>query len=150
DVYCLFYEQGFNLLRQNGVLAFITSNKWMRAGYGKSLRSYFTKVNTLRIINLGPHIFHSATVDTNIFLGKKEAFNNTVKGVTVESRFSISLLKDADFIPMRKLSGDAWVVLEESDLKIARAFEQYGRPLREWSIKVNFGIKTGLNEAYLI
>lgn len=35
DIYCLFYEKGYRLLHPNGVLAFITSNKWMRAGYGE-------------------------------------------------------------------------------------------------------------------
>lgn len=37
DLYCLFYERGWELLGNDGVLSFITSNKWMRAGYGKAL-----------------------------------------------------------------------------------------------------------------
>jgi len=34
DIYCLFYERGAALLRDGGHLCYITSNKWMRAGYG--------------------------------------------------------------------------------------------------------------------
>ena len=41
DVYCLFYEKGYQLLAQGGVLCYITSNKWMRAGYGLAIRNYF-------------------------------------------------------------------------------------------------------------
>ena len=41
DIYCLFYERGWQLLKENGHLCFITSNKWMRAGYGEKLRTFF-------------------------------------------------------------------------------------------------------------
>ena len=34
DIYCLFYERGWQLLKKEAHLCFITSNKWMRAGYG--------------------------------------------------------------------------------------------------------------------
>src|SRR5690606_40535911 len=51
DIYCLFYEKGFDLLKRGGTLTYITSNKWMRGGYGKSLRKFFTKVNTLKILD---------------------------------------------------------------------------------------------------
>ncbi|MCE2687783.1 MAG: BREX-1 system adenine-specific DNA-methyltransferase PglX, partial [Rickettsiales bacterium] len=43
DIYCLFYEFGNLILNQNGHLAFITSNKWMRAGYGKKLRKFLSE-----------------------------------------------------------------------------------------------------------
>ena len=42
DIYCLFYEKGLNLLKDNGILTYITSNKWMRAGYGKNLRRFLS------------------------------------------------------------------------------------------------------------
>jgi hypothetical protein len=150
DIYCLFYEKGFDLLKKGGTLTYITSNKWMRGGYGKSLRNYFTKVNTQKILNLGPGIFHSATVDTNIYVGTKEPFDNQVKGISIENRFDISFLKDDELIPMQDVNEDAWVVLDEADLKISRAFEKYGKPLKDWEIKINFGIKTGFNEAFII
>src|SRR5690606_11639934 len=100
-------------------------------GYGKSLRKYFTKVNTQKILNLGPGIFHSATVDTNIYVGKREPFDNQVKGISIENRFDISFLKDDELIPMQDVNEDAWVVLDEADLKIAKAFEENGKALRD-------------------
>src|SRR5439155_65217 len=51
DIYCLFYERGINLLQERGLLAFITSNKWMRAAYGEKLRRFFMRYNSLIIIN---------------------------------------------------------------------------------------------------
>lgn len=150
DIYCLFYEKGFELLKNNGTLVFITSNKWMRGGYGKRLREFFSQVNTKRIINLGPGIFHSATVDTNIYLGQKSSFENVVKGIAIENRSLLEKLGNDSLIPMTDVNSDAWIVLDKNELLINQYFEKKGKPLREWNIKINFGIKTGFNEAYLI
>jgi Eco57I restriction-modification methylase/TaqI-like C-terminal specificity domain len=150
DIFCLFYEKGFDLLKERGALSFITSNKWMRGSYGKKLRNYFTKVNTLKILNLGPGIFNSATVDTNVYIGKKEPFENKVKGISIENRFNISLLKDEDLIPIKDVSEEAWIVLEEEDIVISKAFEKFGKPLRDWNLRIYRGILTGYNEAFII
>ncbi len=150
DIYCLFYEKGFDLLKRGGVLTYITSNKWMRGGYGKSLRNYFTTVNTQKIINLGPGIFHSATVDTNIYVGKKEPFANSVKGIAIDSRTDISYLREEELIPMQDVNEDAWVVLDEADLQISKAFENFGKPLREWDLEIYRGVLTGFNDAFII
>ena len=74
DIYSLFYERGNLLLQNGGVLAFITSNKWMRANYGKSTRKYFLEnVNIQQIIDFGDSpIFENATTYTNILIFSKE------------------------------------------------------------------------------
>jgi len=71
DIYSLFYEKGMYILRENGVLTLITSNKWMRAGYGEKLRTFFTNYQPQVLIDLGPGVFDAATVDTNILIVKK-------------------------------------------------------------------------------
>ena len=73
DIYCLFYERGYHLLKPNGHLCYITSNKWMRAGYGEKTREFFAKnTNPQLLIDFaGVKIFESATVDTNILLFAK-------------------------------------------------------------------------------
>lgn len=150
DIYCLFYEKGFNILKPKGVLSFITSNKWMRGGYGKSLRTLFAKVNTQKIINLGPGIFHSATVDTNIYIGKQEAFSNEVKGIVIENRNDILSLRETELIPLKDVNEEAWIVLDEDELQINKAFLNRGKRLRDWQLTINRGILTGLNEAFII
>ena len=150
DIYCLFYEQGFNLLKKKGVLTYITSNKWMRGGYGKDLRNYFTTVNTKKIINLGPNVFYSATVDTNIYIGKKEPFKNNVRGFIINKRDSIKRLKDDQFIPLPDVSTDAWVVLDKDELAINESFEEVGTPLIEWDLEIYRGVLTGYNTAFII
>lgn len=150
DLYCLFYEQGFRLLKREGIIVFITSNKWMRGGYGKSLRDYFSKINTKQIINLGPGVFQSATVDTNIYIGSNEPFDNLVKGISVNKSKSLATLNDLDLIPMQDMNEDAWIVLDEQELWINEQFILNGKALRDWDLKINFGIKTGFNDAYII
>lgn len=70
DIYCLFYERGCQLLKEKGHLCYITSNKWMRAGYGVETRGFLaTSTDPKLLIDFGGvKIFESATVDTNILL----------------------------------------------------------------------------------
>ncbi|MCD8294422.1 MAG: Eco57I restriction-modification methylase domain-containing protein, partial [Clostridia bacterium] len=72
DIFCLFYEKGLQLLREGGILTFITSNKWMRTEYGEKLRGYLAKYNPVLLIDFaGQKIFETATVDVNILLIEK-------------------------------------------------------------------------------
>ena len=36
-----FYKRGAELLRRSGILTYISSNKFLRAGYGERLRDFF-------------------------------------------------------------------------------------------------------------
>lgn len=75
DIYCLFYERGHQLLKEGGHLCYITSNKWMRTGYGEKIRGFFAKNTNPRLLIdfAGMKIFKSATVDANILLFSKSA-----------------------------------------------------------------------------
>ena len=98
DIYCLFYERGWQLLKQGGHLCYITSNKWMRAGYGEKTREFLaTKSNpTLLIDFAGVKVFESATVDTNILLFSKASNQHkTVCAVTnKQNKDSVKKLSD--------------------------------------------------------
>jgi len=73
DLYQLFYEKSVELLSKNGISCFITSNKWMRAGYGEKLRKFFlTQTKPLILFDLGGDVFESATVDSNILVCQKK------------------------------------------------------------------------------
>ncbi|MCX7909184.1 MAG: DUF559 domain-containing protein, partial [Ignavibacteria bacterium] len=80
DIYCLFYERGLQLLKEKGLLCFISSNKWMRAGYGEKLRKFFLKYNPLLLVDLGPGIFENATIDTCVFMIQKNTPGPSTKG----------------------------------------------------------------------
>lgn len=44
----------------------------------------------------------------------------------------------------------SWIILGEMETRIKEKIEKLGLPLKHWKIKINYGIKTGLNEAFII
>lgn len=156
DIYCLFYELGNQLLQNRGHLIFITSNKWMRSGYGEKLRKYLSEKTTPKIlIDLGPGVFETATVDTNILLymqGKKEI---NCLACSVKENLNKKNIKLEDYINRNKIlpnkfSSDAWIILNPLEMKIKEKIEKIGIPLKNLNIKINYGIKTGYNKAFII
>ena len=160
DIYCLFYERGLELLSEKGILCYITSNKWMRAGYGESLRQLLMEQSApLTLIDFaGVKVFESATVDTNILLTSKQ------KGVTSETR-ALTFPKEAtsrdlynlrDFVRQHATlmtfpsDGGSYIILSPIELSIRRKIEAVGKPLKDWDVQINYGIKTGCNEAFII
>jgi len=152
DIYCLFYEKGIQLLKQKGLLTYITSNKWMRAGYGKSLREFFLKYNPLSLIDLGPGVFESATVDTNILIVQKAQNKRQLRAVTLqkEDRSDIHQELKQSGVLLTKLNSDAWFIGSDDEQKLKEKIERIGKPLKDWDVKIYYGIKTGLNEAFII
>jgi len=156
DIYCLFYEKGHRILRDGGVLAFITSNKWMRAAYGKKLREFFlNKVEIEQLIDFGDSpIFSEATTYTNILLFKKGRESNQARvwDLSPSYRKATSLyrmLEDAKpGTPLFKPEG--FIILEPALAEIKKRIEKVGTPLREWDVSIYRGILTGLNEAFII
>lgn len=154
DIYCLFYEKGLQLLKPNGILAYITSNKWMRAGYGEKLRIYFTKYNPKILIDLGPNVFENATVDTNILLIQKSANQNQLKAVTITEKnkedIDFSMVLRNNGVELKNLSKDAWFIGNDSEQQLKEKIERIGKPLKDWDVKIYRGVLTGLNEAFII
>ena len=155
DIYCLFYEQGMNLLKPNGCLCYITSNKWMRAGYGKELRQYFVaETNPVLLIDFaGIKIFDAATVETNILIAKKESYTqNTLACIisNTDDLNKLSILVQQQAVECNFAENDSWIILSAIEQSIKRKIEAVGTPLKDWDIRINYGIKTGFNEAFVI
>lgn len=45
---------------------------------------------------------------------------------------------------------DSWVILNPIEQQIKEKIEKIGTPLKNWDIQINYGIKTGCNEAFII
>lgn len=157
DIYCLFYERGYQLLKPNGHLCYITSNKWMRAGYGEKTREFFANnTNPMLLIDFaGVKIFESATVDTNILLFAKAANEHkTLCAVTnkqnKDSVKNLSVFVQQSGSVCEFSNSDSWVILSPIEQSIKRKIEAVGTPLKDWDIQINYGIKTGFNDAFII
>lgn len=158
DVYCFFYERGIDLLRKGGTLIYITSNKWMRAGYGKNLRDLFIKkVRIDEILDFGGVlVFNSATVDTcTIRLSKNEPqkqFRSSYMRSTFSVDFSLAEFTESNSSTF-KLPPDAsqsWAVLSSARQAIREQVRSQGVPIGRWNIQIGYGIKSGFNEAFYL
>jgi hypothetical protein len=159
DLYVLFIEKACNLLKQSGVMSFITSNKWMRANYGKLLRQFLSnKVQTLQLIDFGGcKIFANATVDANILTIKNIAPNadepiNACEILMADYNSNINLAQytQQHRRSLQAVNADSWIIGNNIDMVIKNKIESKGIKLKDWDIKINYGIKTGLNEAFII
>ncbi len=154
DLYCLFYEKGYRLLRTGGTLAFITSNKWMRAGYGEKLRGFFAKnTNPLFLIDFaGQKIFESATVDVNILIFEKGENKGNTKACVVKESCgdNLSVYVEQMSSISKFTTPESWVILNSIEASIRRKMREKGTPLSQWNLSINYGIKTGFNDAFII
>ena len=154
DIYSLFYERGWQLLKPNGLLCFITSNKWMRAGYGESTRKFFSEnTNPLLLIDFaGQKVFDSATVDTNILIFSKEKNRENTLSCLVKEKVlnNLSVYIRQHGTLCNYISSESWVILSDIEKQIKGKIEKIGTPLKDWDIQINYGLKTGLNDAFII
>ncbi|QWK12488.1 MAG: Eco57I restriction-modification methylase domain-containing protein [Aquificota bacterium] len=161
DLYVYFYEKGYKLLKDKGILSFITSNKWMRAKYGKALRE-FLKNNTtiLEIIDFGGYPVFEQTVDTSIVLFRKEkpTADHCLRYAIVPSDLknhsqAIEYIKSqlkTNRLLQSKLSESAYTLADDRVLKLKEKIERIGKALKEWDVKIYRGIITGFNDAFII
>lgn len=156
DIYCLFYERGVQLLKEGGHLSYITSNKWMRTGYGEALRSWMSsEVNTRTVLDFGMGLnFDAAAALTSIVnLTKSPSQQQTMCCLATDTKAAMDdpadyFVKNA--VHLLSASKEPWVVLSPATQRIKSLVEAQGTPLSSWSITINYGIKTGYNFAFYL
>ncbi len=160
DLYVYFYERGLELLKEGGVLCYISSNKWLRAKYGEKLREYLKKETTLlKLIDFKGYRVFAQTVDTCIVLLKKEKPSKDhlfeyIDGVPEDlpdHRQAIEYIRqNLRKMPHAKLSTQAFVLGDDRLFALKEKIERVGKPLKEWDVKIYRGVLTGYNEAFII
>ena len=146
DLYCYFYELGIRLLKTGGVLGYITSNKWLRINYGKNIRKMLNEYYIIEIEDHGKvKMFVDAGVETNIIIVKKiNRQNPQVKIVLTEENNKTFETNQSNF------SEDGYLFLDNRLKIVKEKIDNIGKQLGEWSIEVNRGVLTGLNDAFTI
>ncbi|MCQ2639200.1 class I SAM-dependent DNA methyltransferase [Helicobacter pylori] len=155
DIYTYFFALAYHLLKEKGFSAFITSNKYARAKYGAKLREWLLKKTTIvSYMELNAlKVFESAAVDTSIM--------NFIKQTPPkESEFKYyeptpndkDDLKSTPYLTMKQnvLSTESFIFANATLLDLRDKIESVGTPLKDWDIQINYGIKTGANEAFII
>ncbi|GAA9929280.1 class I SAM-dependent DNA methyltransferase [Helicobacter pylori] len=155
DIYTYFFALSYHLLKEKGFNAFITSNKYARAKYGAKLRELLLKKTTIvTYMELNAlKVFESATVDTSImsFIKQEPPKESDFKYYepTPDDKND---LKSARSLPMKQnaLSTESFIFADAALLDLRGKMESIGSPLKDWDIQINYGIKTGANEAFII
>lgn len=166
DLYTYFFELGLNLLKKGGRLGYISSSTFFRTNSGTPLREFLkAHSNLLTVINFNDYpVFEGVTTYPAILIMEKperkqrkqapksdfKFLNITAKKDPQKSALKQQLQSDSGVMKQAALKAEAWQLEDERFAnvrqKITKGFktlkEVYGSPL--------YGIKTGLNEAFVI
>src|SRR5665213_1715583 len=158
DLYAYFFEKGVAVLKPGGRLGYISSSTFFKTGSGQNLRTFLGDGVALEaVVDFGDvQVFEGVTTYPAILTLKKEGGGGegdltflTVRGKVPED-LDRAFARDGQAMPRARLGKGSWQ-LEGDALAALRAKlaagrqtlgEVYGPPL--------YGIKTGLNEAFVI
>ncbi|WRD42976.1 class I SAM-dependent DNA methyltransferase [Helicobacter pylori] len=155
DIYTYFFALSFQLLKEKGFSAFITSNKYARAKYGAKLREWLLKKTTIvSYMELNAlKVFESAAVDTSImnFIKQTPPKESDFKYYEPTPNDKDDLKSTPSLLMKQNaLSTESFIFANATLLDLRDKMESVGTPLKNWDIQINYGIKTGANEAFII
>lgn len=159
DIYFLFYERALQLLCPEGLLCFITSDKWLRNDAAKRLRTYLVK-HSLPLMLLdfpGLNLFKRAIVVNNILLASNtqnkcpHTLCATSEGKDVDDVKNLDQFVLENQLHCQFVEGQQWLILPDEKRSIMQKMLEKGKPLGEWeNAKVRYGVKTGRNDAFIV
>ena len=163
DLYVYFYELGVRMLKPGGLLCFIVTNKWMKAGYGEPLRRFFSEKAWVRsVVDFGhaKQIFEEVDVFPSIILVEKP--NEAPKPKTVRlctipreqlriDDLSVQIEREGAEMGLSQLGTEAWQLEPQGVFELLYKIRESGACLRTFAkVKPLRGIVTGFNDAFLI
>ena len=156
DLYCLFTERGYSLLKSGGLQSFIMPNKWMLVAYGKELRKFMAKTDMQQIINFGDvQFFDEATIYVCIFVTKKsherskEVMALSLNKKTYHGDFLNEVPNKLAAYPSETFGEKEWIIQPKAHFNILQKM-QTGVALKDMPISIYRGILTGYNDAFII
>ena len=153
DIYQLFCEKGCELLKPaQGLLAFITSNSWLKAEYGRAMRRYLAERQTpLRLLEMGKDVFENTIVDTSVLLLREGNGNEICRAVDIDKLPTNDFPPDERFWGQTRLDGEKpWSILSRIEQSVMDKMHASGTPLKDWDIAIYRGVLTGCNDAFVI
>ena len=153
DIYQLFYERGCQMLQpETGILAYITSNSWLRAEYGKRLRSYFSEKQTpLLLLELGKDVFDAAIVDSGVLMLRAGGTAQPFLAVDMDRVNSVKVPPAPDLWGEVRPDGEApWGVMSNIEHSVLDKMRGSGTPLSNWGVNIYRGATTGYNSAFIV
>ncbi|KAF5063894.1 hypothetical protein DSECCO2_290040 [anaerobic digester metagenome] len=156
DLYTYFIEKGVSLLRPGGQFAYIVANKWMRANYGKPLRAWLKGKRIEEIVDFGDlPVFQNATTYPCIVRVSTGEPRSNFQATNVDSLdFSdlIQYVSEKRFpVILCSLEDSGWSLIDAKSRDLLNKLQAVGVSLADYIHgKIYWGVKTGLNKAFVI
>ena len=155
DLYCLFVERAYSLLKKNGYFSFIMPNKWMLVDYGKELRQFMSQTSLKKILNFGDvQFFADATIYVCIFVSQKSGDKMPVLACSLNSKnyrgeFEKEVKAATFEFPAENFGASKWSIRNKLHDSVLQKMN-VGTALKDMLITINYGLKTGYNDAFFI
>jgi len=160
DLYSYFLEQGYELLSDRNQLGFIVSNKFTRAEYGQPLREFLTtktKLQTLCDFHDLPVFGSSVSAYPIIILFERNEpdADHIVTTSQIDTlqfdQLTSEIQRTGIEISQELLQQSSWSLSDPKSIKLFNDINSTGKPLKDYiDTDILWGIKTGLNEAFII
>jgi hypothetical protein len=156
DLYVYFIEKGISLLRDKGRFGMIVANKWLRANYGKPLRQWLKQQQLTEITDFGDlPVFQQATTYPCILRVQNALPQATFQVATINTLDFEDLKTEVDdqayHLEISSLNDEGWSLADKNTQALLKKLHDKGVPLNEYvEGQIFYGIKTGLNEAFVI
>lgn len=156
DLFVYFFERGVELLRQGGVFSIVVANKWMRANYGKPLREWMAKTRIEEIVDFGdlPVFQGITTYPCIVTLSKAEPteFFHAAEIPSLEfTDLAEHVAEHTIDVRSKSLDPNGWTLVDAETQDLLDRLRRENVPLGEYvEGKIYYGIKTGLNDAFVI
>jgi hypothetical protein len=155
DLYCLFVERAYSLLKKNGYFSFIMPNKWMLVDYGKELRQFMSQTSLKKILNFGDiQFFADATIYVCIFVSQKSGDKMPVLACSLNSKnyhgeFEKEVKAATFEFPAENFGASEWSIRNKLHDSVLQKMN-VGTALKDMPISIYRGILTGFNDAFFI
>ncbi|GAB3503671.1 TaqI-like C-terminal specificity domain-containing protein [Spirosoma knui] len=157
DLYVMFIEHGIRILRPMGQFTYITPNKWLKAGYAENMRKWLKTLAVEHIADFGDlPVFDEATTYPSIIRIQNDLTRGSFKSVLINSlnytNGLAAFIEATTFeIVVDSLQDEGWQLTNLEVKQLTAKIQAAGKPLGEYvNGKIYYGIKTGLNEAFII
>jgi type I restriction-modification system DNA methylase subunit len=156
DLYCLFTERGYQILRYGGIQSFIMPNKWMIVSYGEPLRKFLSKTGMIQMLNFGDiQFFEGAATIVCIFVTQKIKPQERLKVLSLNQRiyngdFFSNIQANSYYYSSNHFTEREWIIKPVDIAVKLDKMSENGVELRSLGVEINYGIKTGFNDAFYI
>lgn len=138
DLSAYFFEKALKLLKENGIMSYICTKSYERAGYGIKLRTQILENNILKYVDHnGEKLFNASVNTSSIFIQKTFDKNNEIN---VNNKYNLK----QEYIDATAFNFD------KKTVELRAKITNKGTPIKELDIKIQGGIKTGCNDAFYI